>query len=341
MVKVAVLFGGNGFIGSYLAELLLTEQLVDKVVLADLVHDETFWPKRVQEFYKDSRIIWKHVDVRRPIDLEIDGELVLTVNLAAVHREPGHQPNEYFETNLPGAENVCDWAGKQNCKSIIFTSSIAVYGASEHESQPKIENSLPTPNSPYGISKLVAEKIHLAWQKAQSDRKLTIVRPGVIFGAGEKGNVTRMVRAIIGRYFAFTGNKQTRKAGGYVKELCRAIVWMYQHQLQNSKDVVIFNFSVNPTPTIEQFADAIQKVYGRPRTILSMPYGLLWIVSAIWFWFFRLIGKSTGINPVRVQKLRRSNFILAKELESSGYQYSYTLESAMADWKQERPEDWM
>ena len=93
----------------------------------------------------------------------------------------------YFETNIRGAENVCAFAEKFGIKKIVFTSSIAPYGAAEDL---KTEETLPTPNTPYGISKLVAEKIHTIWQAKQpNERQLTIVRPGVVFGKGENGKV--------------------------------------------------------------------------------------------------------------------------------------------------------
>lgn len=76
-------------------------------------------------------------------------------NFAAVHRTPGHEDHEYFETNIRGAENVVAFAERHGIKQIVFTSSIAPYGPSE---ELKSEDTLPTPNSAYGISKLVAEK---------------------------------------------------------------------------------------------------------------------------------------------------------------------------------------
>ena len=98
------------------------------------------------------------LDVRQKIDFDFEPtEKDIIFNFAAVHRTPGHKDYEYFETNIRGAENVIDFAEKYNIKKILFTSSIAPYGAAE---ELKTENTLPTPNTPYGISKLVAEKIH-------------------------------------------------------------------------------------------------------------------------------------------------------------------------------------
>ena len=81
--------------------------------------------------------------------------------------------------------SVIAFAEKHRIKKIVFTSSIAPYGAAEAL---KEETTIPMPNTPYGISKLVAEKIHVIWQSRKTDeRQLTIVRPGVVFGKGENG----------------------------------------------------------------------------------------------------------------------------------------------------------
>ena len=83
----------------------------------------------------------------------------LIINLAAIHREPGHKQNEYFDTNILGAENVTEFAEQVNCNHIIFTSSISPYGI---EDKLKDEHTVPCPNTSYGSSKLAAEKIHIA-----------------------------------------------------------------------------------------------------------------------------------------------------------------------------------
>ena len=60
---------------------------------------------------------------------------------------------------------------------------------------------MPMPDTAYGISKLVAEKIHQIWQKDDDNKKLITIRPGVVFGPGEDGNVPRLIKAIKNNYF--------------------------------------------------------------------------------------------------------------------------------------------
>jgi NAD dependent epimerase/dehydratase family enzyme len=53
----------------------------------------------------------------------------------------------------------------------------------------------------------------------------------------------------------------------------------------------------------------------------------------------RALGVQMPINPVRVRKLFRSNNIWPEKLNSLGYEYRYTLESALQDWKADAPQD--
>src|SRR6202022_3314376 len=93
-----------------------------------------------------------------------------------------------------GAVQVCRLANAVRCNSIVFTSSISVYGPSE---QPLDEEAEPAPTSAYGRSKLAAEGIHNLWQvQHPEERRLTIVRPAVIYGLTERGNFTRLSRLL-------------------------------------------------------------------------------------------------------------------------------------------------
>ena len=128
-----VLFGGAGFIGTHFATHLLSSGRVEQVWLADFrLTSSAAWPRDLQAHQQNGRVHCVTLDVRQPISHpELPQEAELIVNLAAVHREPGHEPHEYFATNLPGADNVCAWAEQAKCMRMIFTSSIAPYGPTE------------------------------------------------------------------------------------------------------------------------------------------------------------------------------------------------------------------
>ena len=339
-MSTTVIYGGTGFIGVFFAKYLLERKLSDKVYLVDTdpvqVKFSEFRKKQVAE---DERILFVNGDVRKPLDWFAPTEQVnLIANFAAIHREPGHEDVEYYKTNLLGAENVCAWAETVGCKNIIFTSSISPYGPSE---EVKDEHSLPSPLTAYGGSKLAAEKIHQIWQaRDDANRRLVIVRPGVVFGPGEGGNVSRLIKAVLHRYFFYMGNKNTRKAGVYVKELCHAMWWMLNWQSTSGEHVSLFNMSMNPGPSIEEYVNAVCKVAGVRRFVPGLPYRLLLAVAYFIDSIARPLSVKHPFSPVRIRKLVRSNNILPNYLVEHGYEYRYTLESALADWRESCPEEW-
>ena len=338
-MKCAVIFGGSGFIGVFFAKQLLETTDFGKVYLFDKEQvEQKPFPYRTKLVNQNPSIVEINGDVRKTITWAPEEDISLIVNFAAVHREPGHENFEYYETNLLGATNVCAWAEKINCTDMIFTSSISPYGVSEQE---KNEHSLPIPVTAYGGSKLTAEKIHETWLARDiRQRNLVIARPGVVFGPGEGGNVSRLIRAVLKRYFFYMGNRNTRKAGVYVKELCTALLWVLKLQKEKNSNFSLFNMSMNPGPSIQEYVDAVCKVAKVKRSVPAVPYPLILTVAYGIDFILRPLGIKHPFSPVRIRKLVRSNNIYPGFLVENNYQYQYSLESALADWKKDCPEEW-
>lgn len=334
-----VIFGGTGFIGTHLTQHLLKENPARRIILADLAPPRTApYASLLNEATAKGTVEYRAIDVRHPIpDESMPRAVGLVVNLAAVHREPGHQPNEYYETNIKGAEHVTEFARRVGCPRIVFTSSISPYGTSE---EMKDEDSLPAPETPYGGSKLAAEKIHLAWLAASPGHKLLILRPGVVFGPGEGGNVTRLVRSVVRGYFVYVGNQKTRKAGGYVKELCHVFQFGLDHLDRTGDSFLLLNFSINPVPTMEEFVTNIRFAAGiHRRRPLNFPRAALLGVSYPVSFLAKLFGIETSVNPVRVRKLFRSTSVDPKVLRDLHYVPHYSFVQAFEDWKRDEPGD--
>lgn len=339
-VDCVIIFGGTGFIGTHLTQHILSKNLANTVYLADLqLPRDTSYTSILREGLRNGAVKFVKQDVRYPIPHTlVPAQADVVVNLAAVHREPGHAPPEYFETNILGAENVCSYADSIRCSRMVFTSSISPYGPSEDR---KDESSLPVPETPYGSSKLVAEAIHRGWQAAKAGRKLLILRPGVVFGPGENGNVSRLVRSVIKGYFVYVGNRQTIKSGGYVKELCAVMEYGLDYQDRTGESLTLLNFSMDPPPTLETYVNTIREVGGRKTITPAIPRPLLLGASYCVNTLARIVRIEQPLNPVRVRKLYRSTFIDPKRLRDAGYSWRFTLQEAMRDWKQEKPEDFM
>ena len=314
-----IIFGGSGFIGTHLIHLLKETNPEANIYDLDIVMpgEEGVVPGIVE---KNDGVIYERVDVRKTIEWDIQTtENDIVFNLAAVHRTPGHEDREYFETNIRGAENVTEWCEKHGIKKILFTSSIAPYGAAE---ELKTEETLPTPNTAYGISKLVAEKIHEKWAE-KIKGQLVIVRPGIVYGKGEHGNMTRLYSGIKKHYFFYT-RKDTIKACIYVKELVHLFMWT----LESGKSGV-WNCTFEPAYNIEQICETMKKATGMNSWNPSVNGKFLMFVARI---VGPLGGKAVGIHPARVKKLMISTNINGDKLKNSGYKFHWTLEESFKDW---------
>lgn len=338
--KVCAIFGGCGFIGAFWAKELLESRGFNKIIFLDVkgISYERFG-KILGGYLAEGLIEYVYCDVRLPINeqVKLPENISLIANFAAVHREPGHKPEEYFKTNVLGAENVCLWADLIGCNNILFTSSIAPYGTQEIQ---KSEATLPIPSTPYGSSKLVAEKVHQSWARSSNIKNLVIVRPGVVFGPGEGGNVSRLIRATIKGYFFYMGNKSTRKAGIYVRELTSAMFWCCEAFRDDVGSLVLVNMSMSPSPSVQEYVAAIQEVKGCKRFVMSLPFNLLYPASFLIEIVSRLFAKKQPISPVRLRKLVKSNDIVPQYLLDQKYEFKYSLLSAMQEWKDLSPEDW-
>lgn len=303
-MRYHIIFGSSGFIGHHYRQFLKQGDCIG-LDIAPIKGD----------ILLDIRTnIW--------VDQEFDSNTSI-INLAAIHRTPGHPDYDYFETNIRGAENVCAFAEEKGINNIIFTSSIAPYGAGEDL---KTETTLPTPNTPYGISKLVAEQIHKEWASRDSKRKLLIIRPGVVFGQGENGNFSRLYQAVNKGRFFYPGRKDTIKACIYVKDLVQQ-----SFQIFNSYQAGIrtYNFTYEPAPTIEEIVETMCGVIGVKPPKLVINGNLLKSTAAI---LSPLGFKKMGVHPDRVQKLMLSTNISGKKVLEDNFRWQFSLKTALEDW---------
>ena len=155
----------------------------------------------------------KIADVRDVESLRaaMTGDVV--VNLAAVHRDDVRDKSEYQRTNVDGAENVAQLCTEKGIKKIVFTSTVAVYGFAEPGTD---EAGEINPFNEYGRTKFEAEEKLRSWQKA-SDNSLLIVRPTVIFGEGNRGNVYNLLNQIASGKFLMVGRGENKKSMGAVR----------------------------------------------------------------------------------------------------------------------------
>jgi GlcNAc-P-P-Und epimerase len=318
MPKKAIVFGGAGFIGSHFLQRLSDSGRYDGLFSVDIATPRFFVPG----------VQYLEFDVRMPIPIDLCGTALFDIyNFSAVHITPGHEDWEYYWTNVHGATNVCRFASDAGAERILFTSTMMVYGPTE---APKGEDGALEPVNAYGRSKILAEGIHRLWQSERADaRRLTIVRPGVIYGLAERGNFTRLARALSARRFVYPARTDTIKACGYIDDLVSSMV-----QMERGKPgVFLYNFCHPERYTTADICKAFSNVADYPRPRLVIPYWLLGLI-ALGFELLSGLGLRTDINRARVRKLYQSTNMVPKRLQEVGFNWEHDLRAGLTAWKE-------
>ncbi len=326
MYKTAIIFGGSGYIGTNMILFFLKKQIFDRYIVCDIQPPEEHMGK--------DEVSYIEVDIRNPIKFKIEAVNVDSswiFNFAAIHREPGHQEREYFDTNVPGARHVVNFAEENDIKNIFFTSSIAPYGQSNKE---RTEYSQIYPDTPYGVSKALAEEIHNSWLNEKNERRLIIVRPGVIFGGKDPGNVYVMIRAIRRGTFVLPNSGKIQKAHGYIEGLLESILFT----MNKTTSSILYNYAENPSVSLKEMISITKKECNYKRPIFRLSLKLLIGAS----YFIRIISKLTGrktkIHPIRVKKAGLSTNIIPQYLIENKFEFKYNYREALKHWRANFPD---
>ena len=105
---------------------------------------------------------------------------------------------------LMARKNVALVCLEKSIKKIVFTSTVAIYGFAEPGTD---EGGAINPFNEYGRTKFEAEERLRAW-KNRGDNALIIVRPTVIFGEGNRGNVFNLMNQIASGKFLMVGQRR-------------------------------------------------------------------------------------------------------------------------------------
>ena len=187
-----------------------------------------------------------------------------------------------------------------------------------------------------------AENNYINWQKTNSELSiLTIGRPGVVFGPGELGNVTRLVRAIKKKSFFFVGNKNLKKGGIYIKELVNIFNWVNKNQINKSfKNFELFNATYYPCPTIQDYVKSINSTLNIKRNYISFPKIILKFIIHMTSIITKNLNSDNSFHYIRLNKLFISNSIKPNFLIKNRYNFIFDLEKSFKDWKKIYKKDW-
>ena len=285
MAKKITVIGGSGFVGTNLCRQLSLKQQDFEII--DL--------KLSNQFPENCKI----ADVRDADTLRsaITGDVV--VNLAAVHRDDVRDKSEYQRTNVNGAENVALVCEEKGIKKIVFTSTVAVYGFAAPGTD---ESGTINPFNEYGRTKFEAEEKLRNWH-AQDDNSLIIVRPTVIFGEGNRGNVFNLLNQIASGKFLMVGKGENKKSIAYIGN----IVAFIEACIETKQKYGLYNYVDTPDLTMNDLVSQVRGMLkGKAGVGPRLPYWLGIIIGYTADLLAKVSGKNLPVSSIRVKKFASS-----------------------------------
>ncbi len=304
--KQTLFIGASGFVGSRLIEITRKEFAVTNL------------DKQQSPLFPELTVLG---DIRNPEDLE---HLLINkasvVLLAAEHRDDISPVSLYYDVNVGGTRNVLKAMDMAGVNSIIFTSTVAVYGLNK---QTPNEQHPADPFNDYGKSKWEAEQLLREWyHKDPINRSLTIIRPTVIFGERNRGNVYNLLKQIESGKFLMIGPGTNYKSMAYVGNVA-AFIKHHLHTIEPGYRV--FNYTDKPDLNMNELVSQVEKSLSIkiPRT--HIPYQIGMIIGHGFDIMRKLSGRKYSISAVRIKKFCATTQFDATAAHNCGFIAPYTL----------------
>ncbi len=273
----AIVTGGAGFIGSHVAEHLV-HQGMDVTILDDLsggfVDNIVEGAHFVEGSVNDDQLVNRLFE---------DEKFDYVFHLAAYAAEGlSHFIKRFnYQNNLIGSVNLINASINYNVKCFVFTSSIAVYGASPE--LPMTEMTIPHPEDSYGIAKLAVEQ-ELKICKEMFDLNYIIFRPHNVYG--ERQNIGDKYRNVVGIFMnqimsgkpmTIFGDGNQSRAFSYIGDVAPIIAESVARPTAYNQ---IYNIGADQPYSVNELASAVARamqvepdiVHLQPRNEVMMAY---------------------------------------------------------------------
>jgi len=275
----ALVTGASGFIGNYLIEKLLSENISVRAFLRpNSVHQG-----RLRKY--DIEIVEGDLSDSEAVDRAVQG-------MQVIYHAGAAMTNDWYDheqITIQGTENIIRSALKYGVKRVVHLSTLAVYELNEFSEGYVVREDSPYQFSPkkmgpYAYAKIEAEKkIMEAHQK--NGLAAAIVRPGIVIGPKGKVFFPHLGFKNQDTLFLMVKGGKNRLPLTYVENTVDAI---YKASVEDRAVGQIYNLVDDGTVTVKDYLECFRNVTGIPAKILKVPFfmfyslfGMLEIASGI------------------------------------------------------------
>ena len=301
-----ILTGGSGFIGTH-----FTNNLQKDIYYNIDIDDPKVKNNHLKLDINDRKSLLN-------IKLDNDNNFAL-IHLAAVHFD---FQKGYYETNVNGTKNILEFIEKNEIKTFVFFSSVAVYGNSENG---KNEKSEKKPTNDYGKSKWQAEEIIRQWHKNNKYCKIIIVRPAVVFGEYNFGNVYNLITQIKSKMYAIIGSGKNIKSIAYAKNLVDSVMFALKNVNTNYFE---FNYCDYPQLTTLELSNIISENlnYKKP---LRIPLIVTKLISLPIDILEKILKRDLKFNSERIKKFTKFTYFASDKIRDLGFKPNYNMRESI------------
>ena len=276
--------GVHGFVGSNLVKELSGQH---QIYGLDIIRPEKEGIKKT--------FLWDEINKLPEIDV--------IIHLAAIVHDFNRKTdrNDVFAVNVGLTKRIFDHFLNSNAHKFIFFSSVAICGNNVGNSI-LTESSVPDPKGLYGESKIMAEEYILSHINDIPEKNVIILRPSMIYGEGNKGNLNLLYN-IVSRGFPWPlGAFDNKRSFTSVENLKYIISRIISTDIPNG----IYNVSDDDPLSTNRIVSLIYRELGLPERIWKLPK-----------WLMKVLAKAGDIlnmplNSERLTKLT-GNFVVSNK----------------------------
>jgi nucleoside-diphosphate-sugar epimerase len=173
----------------------------------------------------------------------------------------------------------------------------------------------------YGRSKWLAEEKYRAWLAADSGNSLTIIRPTVIFGEQNRGNVYNLLRQIAGGKFPMVGKGTNVKSMAYVENVAALI----EYNLNNSPGEHLFNYIDKPDFDMNTLVAEVHRILGKSNRLFHWPYWIGYSGGLCFDLLAKILRRNLPVSSIRVKKFCANTMFDSSNIETTGFKAPVSL----------------
>jgi len=309
----ALVTGASGFIGSHLCRCLLDQGwLVRGVSRRGIAPDgvETVACDLANETVSEAVV--SGVDV-----------IFHLAGKAHALAETKQDTDEYFRINTWATEQLLQACKRQGVETFIYFSSVKAAGEIDAVMDESVSVDADTP---YGQSKRAAEKRVLDGGFVS---KPVVIRPAMVYGNTEKGNLPKMIRAVRAGRFPPLPELNNRRSMVHVDDIVQAALLAAEKPQSAGRTYIVTDGQAYSTRQIyEWICEALQK----PAPGWSVPPGLLNVLARVGDGIGKVRGKRFMFDSDALQKLSGSALYSSEKIQQDlGFKAHWDLKTALPE----------